>query len=575
MKQCEVMNVPHTIWKEFFLVTLLNFAFTMLIDASSFLMQFSKETMVNGNVILSLILISFYYVRNPFETFSSLYLLEFQELLSEHLDLTVNERCSNVLLKVKDKVIHTNELCGYQEKMPSSKILETLSTFIERTWKKRVFFITNGINFLSSIVLFIGLILSSTLEIQNTHIFVLLVIFSATCEYFFSNARMKTSNEFRDQHRKAQLAKKEASQNIIQMTPLNDEHAKFLTRNFVIASQKSHSIRRESSKKRRKINVLDSLAHSFFTIAVISLKTFEVGFENMNLETLVGAIALAGVYTQFTRRITSLIHIRDDYNEIREDIKVYQPDFENINEIYERERKKEKLQPTKVISLTIPNFRVRYSSDDDSKPFELSAPEAITFYPGDFITLTGVTGSGKSTLMKMLTDNLYFKDAKIEIKLQSTGYAKSIIHQDKLVLGSNSVLYELTFGKDDYDKAKLLEILHALHLYEELADRTNDVLHYLNTTGSDQYSSGQKQRLALARTLLNVDETTQIIAFDEVTNNLNDEIALQVLKYIQSRYKECIILFATHQIAIANQIANRHLEFTRSSDDTFFCVKEI
>ena len=129
--------------------------------------------------------------------------------------------------------------------------------------------------------------------------------------------------------------------------------------------------------------------------------------------------------------------------------------------------------------------------------------------------------------------------------------------------------------EDDYDKAKLLEILHALHLYEELADRTNDVLHYLNTTGSDQYSSGQKQRLALARTLLNVDETTQIIAFDEVTNNLNDEIALQVLKYIQSRYKECIILFATHQIAIANQIANRHLEFTRSSDDTFFCVKEI
>ena len=575
MKKYEVLNVPRSLWKDFLMVTFLNFVFTMLIDASSFLMQFSKEAMLDGKIILSLALISLYYLRSPFETFSYNYLQEFDELLKEHLELVVSERSSNVLLRVKDKVIHQNEKLGYQEQMPSSKILKTLKTYIERTWKKKVFFITNGINILSSLFLFIGLILSSTLEIKNTWLFVLLVVFSATCEYFFSNIRMKTNNAYRNEHRKAHLEMEEASQNIIQMTPLNDEHAKFLTANYVTASQKSHTIRRANSRDRRKISVLDSLAHSFFTIAVIGLKTFEVGIENTNFEALVGAIALAGVYNQFTRKITSLIHIRDDYNEIQQDIKVYQTDFENINTIYEEERKKDKLQPAKVISLTIPKFKVCYTSDGSSKPFELSTSTPLTFYPGDFVTLTGVTGSGKSTLMKMITDNLHFDNAKIETKLETTGYAKAIIHQDKLVLGSNSVLYELTFGKDDYDKAKLLEILHALHLYEEISDRTGNVLQYLGSTGSDQYSSGQKQRLALARTLLNVDETTQIVAFDEATNNQNDDVALQVLQYIKNTYKNCIVLFATHQVSVANQVANRKLEFTRSIDDTCFCVNEI
>lgn len=575
MKKYEVLNVPHSLWKEYIFVTFLNFAFTLLIDASSFLMQFSKEAMINGKIVLSLALICLYYVRSPFETFSSLYLREFQEILDEHLELVINERCSNVLLKVKDKVTHRNDKLGYQEQMPSSKILKTLKMFIDRNWRKKVFFITNGINIVSSLVLFVGLILSSTLEIENTWLFVLLVILSASCEYFFSNLRMKTNNAYRNEHRKAHLAETEASQNIMQISPLNDEHAKFLTRNYVIASQKSHTIRRENSKDRRKINVLDSLAHSFFTIAVIGLKTFEVGIENTNFEALVGAIALAGVYNQFTRKITSLIYVRDDYNEIQQDINVYQPDFENINTIYERECKKDKLQPAKIISLTVPQFKVSYSSDDSSKHFELSASKPLTFYPGDFVTLTGVTGSGKSTLMKMITDNIHFDGVEIDINLETVGYAKAIIHQDKLILGSNSVLYELTFGKDDYDKAKLLEILHALHLYEEISDRTGNVLQYLSSTGTDQYSSGQKQRLALARTLLNVDETTQIVAFDEVTNNQNDDVALQVLQYIKNTYKNCIVLFATHQVSVANQVANRKLEFTRSANNTSFCVDEI
>ena len=182
MKKYEVLNVPRSLWKDFLLVTFLNFVFTMLIDASSFLMQFSKEAMLDGKIILSLALISLYYLRSPFETFSYNYLQEFDELLKEHLELVVSERSSNVLLRVKDKVIHQNEKLGYQEQMPSSKILKTLKTYIERTWKKKVFFITNGINILSSLFLFIGLILGLMFS-QLVECIVFLIVFVTLRKY--------------------------------------------------------------------------------------------------------------------------------------------------------------------------------------------------------------------------------------------------------------------------------------------------------------------------------------------------------------------------------------------------------
>ena len=576
MKKREVfMKVPSELFKEFFVLTLINLGFGLAMDAASFLLQFSKNAMVAGHVVLSLVLISLYYIRRPLESFSTTFIRERNDIMHEHIEILLTSRASTVLLKTKSKVSHRNELQGFEEKMPSSKIIKTCKAFLESTWHKKVFFIQKGVDILSTLIMFVGLIVVSQFEIEHTNLFIALVVVSVFSEIFFTNMRMKTRNKHRDERRKARMIEEEAYQNIVQLEPINDEHASFLTDNYINASKAGYGINRKVQKKINIMRALDNLTLSVFTIMVLIIKTWEVGLENANLEMLVSAISLVSIYSQFTSRITSLVDIVESYRDLNEENRIYRSDFENIITVYEKETEMDEKESIAIKGISLPAFKVHYTTSNNSQPFELVSLNAIHVEPGDFVMLTGVTGSGKSTLIKMLTSNLHFDGFEVNFEADKEGYPRSVIHQDKVVLGSNSILKEITLGKPDYDREKLFDILHALHLYEEISERSNDVLHYLDTTGIGQYSSGQVQRLALARTLLNVDDTTQIIAFDEATNNQNDEIGLRVLRYIKETYKNSVVLFATHQVAIATQVATKHLHFSHSTNEMNFQVDEV
>lgn len=576
MKKREVfMKVPRELFKEFLVLTLINLGFGLAMDAASFLLQFSKNAMVEGHVILSLILISLYYIRRPLESFSTTFIRERNDIMQEHIEIVLTSRASTILLKTKSKVLHRNELQAFEEKMPSSKIIKTCKSFLESTWHKKVFFIQKGVDILSTLVMFVGLIVVSKFEIEHINLFMALVVVSVFSELFFTNMRMKARNAHRDARRKAKMIEEEAYQNIVQHEPINDQHASFLTDNYINASKEGYGINRKVQKKINIMRALDSLTLTIFTIMVLLIKTWEVGLENADLEMLVSAISLVSIYSQFTHRISSLIDIVESYRDLNEENKIYRNDFDNIITVYEKETEKDEKENVTLKGISLPAFKVHYTTDNNSQPFELVSLNTIHVQPGDFVILTGVTGSGKSTLIKMLTSNLHFDGFEVNFEADKDGYPKSVIHQDKIVLGSNSILKEITLGKSDYDREKLFEILRALHLYEEIAERSNDVLDYLDTTGIGQYSSGQVQRLALVRTLMNVDESTQIIAFDEATNNQNDEIGLRVLKYIKETYRNSVVLFATHQVAIATQVATKHLHFTHSTNEMNFQVDEV
>ena len=576
MRKREVfMKVPGELLNEFFVLTLINLGFGLVMDAASFLLQFSKNAMVEGHIILSLILISLYYVRQPLESFSNTFIRERNDIMQEHIEIVLTSNASTILLKTKSKVSHRNELQGFEEKMPSSKIIKTCKSFLESTWHKKVFFIQKGVDIISTLIMFVGLIMVSKFEIEHVSLFIALVIVSIFSEIFFTNKRMKMRNAHRDERRKARMIEEEAYQNIVQLEPINDEHASFLTDNYINASKQGFGINRMLQKKINTMRALNSLTLSVFTIMVLGIKTWEVGIENANLEMLVSAISLVSIYSQFTRRIASLVDIVESYRDLNEENRVYRADFENIIEVYEKEAENDAKANIAIKGISVPAFKVHYTTDNTSQPFELVSLNTIHVQPGDFVMLTGVTGSGKSTLIKMLTSNLHFDGFEVNFEADKAGCPKSVIHQDKVILGSNSILKEITLGKSEYDSEKLFEILRALHLYEEISERSNDVLAYLDKTGIGHYSSGQVQRLALARTLLNVDDSTPIIAFDEATNNQNDEIGLRVLKYIKETYKNSVVLFATHQVAIATEVATKHLHFTHSTDEMNFQVDEV
>ena len=99
MKKREVfMKVPSELFKEFLVLTLINLGFGLAMDVASFLLQFSKNAMVEGQVILSLILISLYYIRRPLESFSTTFIRERKDIMQEHIEIVLTSRASTILL---------------------------------------------------------------------------------------------------------------------------------------------------------------------------------------------------------------------------------------------------------------------------------------------------------------------------------------------------------------------------------------------------------------------------------------------------------------------------------------------
>ena len=266
------------------------------------------------------------------------------------------------------------------------------------------------------------------------------------------------------------------------------------------------------------------------------------------------------IYSKIVRKIQRLIGVYEDYRERVKDIELYVPD---VSLIFETLAEEEKVEISKQSEFSVPQFEVEYKIGE--KSYKLINQSEFHLNLGDCVLLTGPTGCGKSTFMKMLTG---------KIKLGNIFKSRffSVMHYSDTRLGSHDVLSEVVFG-EDYVEEKLLFILKGLHLYDEIILKNSDVIEYLKNTKAENYSTGQKQRLLIARMLYNLTDEVQIVAFDEATNALNDAIAMQVISFIREYCKEKLLVLASHQVDICEHFATKHFEFV-PDEGTYFLIRK-
>ena len=146
--------------------------------------------------------------------------------------------------------------------------------------------------------------------------------------------------------------------------------------------------------------------------------------------------------------------------------------------------------------------------------------------------------------MLLLTGKLRIQGTPVQFSNGKNGYLKSIAYQTDNALANNLVINEITLNEDvtKVDRSKLLEIIKGLCLYEELlrtAESDVDlnlknyssdekVIELLNLRKVQQFSSGQKQRFALAKLLYTMTESHQVIALDEAFNRLDDATSKEI-----------------------------------------------
>ena len=179
------------------------------------------------------------------------------------------------------------------------------------------------------------------------------------------------------------------------------------------------------------------------------------------------------------------------------------------------------------------------------------------FKSGKIYSLMGPSGSGKSTLLNLLSlidrpssGYIIIDNKKIDPNnsqkndLLRANKIGIIYQQDNLLSDftaiENLTLASLASGKN---KEEALNISKIMLKKVGLAKRLN---HY-----PSQLSGGEKQRVSIARALIN---NPQIILADEPTGSLDIETAKGIFELLKNQIKpDRIIIFATHNRFFANK----------------------
>ncbi len=169
---------------------------------------------------------------------------------------------------------------------------------------------------------------------------------------------------------------------------------------------------------------------------------------------------------------------------------------------------------------------------------------------GEFVFLIGRTGSGKSSLIKVLYGDLILKKGignvagfnLLKIRSKQIPFLRrkiGVVFQDFKLLSDRNIFDNLNFvlratgwkNKDDIKK------------------RINEVLKEVGLFGIEkkypfELSGGEQQRTAIARALLN---TPELIIADEPTGNLDPQTSNEIMEVFKKLHNQGMSVFmATH-----------------------------
>ena len=194
--------------------------------------------------------------------------------------------------------------------------------------------------------------------------------------------------------------------------------------------------------------------------------------------------------------------------------------------------------------------------------------EQVTFSVerGEFVFLVGSTGSGKSTVMRLLIKELEPTAGTIrvagrdlhEIRRKRVPYYRrnvGVVFQDfkllpnRTVYGNVAYALQVTGGTRREIREKVPDILRLTGLSTKLHNYP------------DQLSGGEQQRVSIARAFVN---HPPLLLADEPTGNLDPETSIDIMRLLYRINRTgTTVLVATHDQAMVDKMRRRVLELSQ------------
>ncbi len=196
---------------------------------------------------------------------------------------------------------------------------------------------------------------------------------------------------------------------------------------------------------------------------------------------------------------------------------------------------------------------------------------------GEIVGIFGDSGSGKSTLLNLIclllkskNGNFYFNDEIInnESEIKKIQEIITFVSQDTFLI-DDSIKNNIIFHNNNEFNLEKFNYSIKFSYLGELINSIQFGTDYNIGSNSRKISSGQKQRIALARAIYNLG---QILILDEATNALDEKTEKKIIKNIQKLKAQTSIILVSHNknnLAICDktyEVKNNKLELVESKN---------
>ncbi len=189
------------------------------------------------------------------------------------------------------------------------------------------------------------------------------------------------------------------------------------------------------------------------------------------------------------------------------------------------------------------------------------ADVSISIDKGEFVFITGASGCGKSSLVKLLYREE--KPTKGQVMVGGINVAKlynsrvyklrrklGIVFQDFKLLPKLTVYENVSFGLDNIGiksieiRSKVMKALERVGLKDKTKSFPNEL------------SGGEQQRVCIARAIVN---EPKLLICDEPTGNLDPKTSKEIVKVIKNINEEMgtTVIMVTHDKEIVNSLKKR------------------
>ncbi|MCT79094.1 ABC transporter ATP-binding protein/permease [Listeria monocytogenes] len=292
------------------------------------------------------------------------------------------------------------------------------------------------------------------------------------------------------------------------------------------------------SMQLNSITIMDIISYSGAALGIgMSLIMFTNG--DISLIGMLMFLLLSAEFFIPMRQLGSLFHVA--MNGISACSKLFAY-LELKEQVYGEGELEKSLEKIEVRDLTF-----TYEKEKTAALYEVSA----SFSKGSFSALVGKSGSGKSTFVRVLLNQLPGYQGEInwnDVPLSDLN-GETIRKQGVLVdnhgyLYANSIQGNLLIGNSHASETDLWNVLEQVSLADFVRNLPEQLNTLLEENGSN-LSGGQRQRLLLARALL---REAELYVFDEITSGVDLESEKIILGVLQKLAQEKIVLFISHRL---------------------------